>query len=139
MIKAKVTGVRPMQRRLADAAVMVQNRSLAALKTEAAQVMKQALRLTPKEDGALRASAEIDAPHRVGNRLQVTLAFGRSGPASAYALAQHEHVSIFSPPSWSGKTQLVYTTRGTGTKYLERPVRDAAQGLDERVAARIRL
>ena len=137
-MSARVKGVKPMQRKMREARARVERDALLALTTEAKTVMRKANSLTPKKEGDLRASAETDRARREGRMLLVTMGFGRSGPSAAYALAIHEHPSQHSPPSWGSKP-IKFTTRGTGHKYLERPLRESEAGMNDRIAARIRL
>jgi hypothetical protein len=44
---------------------------------------------------------------------------GFTGPE---AVAQHEFTSRHSPPSWEGKTKLIYSHQGTGPNYLQGPL-----------------
>lgn len=86
--------------------------------------------------GLLRASGTVEKPiiHGDGS-VSCRMFFG--GAASAYALAVHEHLSEYSPPSWqkaeaSGRG-VHFHPDGHGPKYLERPV--AAHTRDVPVAA----
>jgi hypothetical protein len=57
-----------------------------------------------------------------GDDVSVTLSYG--GPASDYAVVQHE--------------RLDYKHSVGGPKYLERPLLEAASGMGERIAKKIR-
>lgn len=138
-IKVRVKGIKPMKRNLRIAGQRLSIGSEKALKSEGEVLLREAIRLTPKEDGHLRDSGTVDEPEWKGGKLVVTVAFGRSGPSAAYALAHHEHPSQHSPRSWGNKTPLDYTKRGTGVKYLERPFKDRSVGLTQRIAARVKI
>lgn len=75
--------------------------------------------------GQLRASGTVDRPVvDADGSVMVRMYFG--GPAAAYALAVHEHLSEYSPPSWKKAEEsghgINWTQPGTGPKYLERPL-----------------
>lgn len=106
------------------------------LTVEAEQIMTEAKRRTPVDQGTLRGSGHVRAPHIRGTRAEVVLGFG--GAASAYALAVHEHPSRHSPPSWRGKT-INWNAAGTGPKFLEGPVNEAGRGFGNRVARHLDL
>ena len=86
------------------------NEVAGALTTEAWVILGEALPLTPLEFGPLRASQHVKPP--VINGSTVSVSFGFGGPAAPYAWFVHEM-----PDS-----QTNWTTPGTGSKYLERPL-----------------
>lgn len=91
----------------------------------------------PVDNGPLRASGMVMEPVIEGRNISVTMGFG--GAAEAYALAVHEHLSDYSPPSWkkaeaSGRG-VHFSPAGHGPKYLERPVIAHANELVETIAA----
>ena len=95
-----------------------------ALYREAEHIMTRSkAQFVPVKDGILRASGHVEQPEYSGNRISVTLGYG--GAASAYALVQHE------------RTDYQHTVGQA--KYLEQPVNEAAAGLGQRVAARMRV
>ena len=84
-------------------------------------------RFVPVDHDDLRKTGKVDqagnlAPGVVG----VRLSYGGGGPEAEYAIAVHEHLSEFSPPSWQNTT--VHFTRG-GPKYLELPVMEHSGNL----------
>jgi hypothetical protein len=92
------------------------------------------------DGGVLRASHEILGPEKEGDYFLFWIAVG--GPADDYAQAVHEHLSEYSPPSWkkaeeSGKG-VHWNAAGTGPKFLENAVRAKIEGLEGRVAARVK-
>ena len=91
---------------------------LAALYREGERIVTEAKKRTPVATGALRASGQtvIDGPSRV------VLAFG--GAAVIYAVFVHENLSARHP---NGEA-----------KFLERPLLEAAKGMDARLAADVR-
>lgn len=95
-----------------------------ALNVEGERIMTVSKRdFVPVDQGTLRASGHVRAPHIRGTRAEVTLGYG--GAASAYALVQHERLDFAH-------------TVGTA-KYLERPVNDAATDFGRRVAKHLEL
>lgn len=95
----------------------------AALFQEGEAIMADAkANYVPVDTGVLRASGMVAAPEIDGNTVSVAMGFG--GAASAYALVQHE--------------RLDYHHSVGGPKYLERPFLDAANGLEDRLAERLR-
>ncbi|MEN6605911.1 MAG: hypothetical protein ABFD60_01610 [Bryobacteraceae bacterium] len=74
--------------------------------------------------GQLRASGVVELPvENSDGSVEVRMAFG--GVAGAYALAVHEDLSEYSPPSWqkvhAEGRGIDWTQSGTGPKYLEIP------------------
>jgi hypothetical protein len=72
-----------------------------------------------KRGGTLRASIFVKPEENTNS-----VVLGAGGPAEPYALAVHEHLSKYSPPSWQGKPILNWHLAGTGPKYLENPVNE---------------
>ena len=88
----------------------------------------------------LKSSGNVQRPKRSGfggKDIEVTLEYG--GPAAPYALAIHDHPSGASPPSWEGKTLNFYLGGEHGTKYLERPLLEAAPTLARKLGVLIDL
>lgn len=86
---------------------------------EAERIMTEAkTQYVPVDTGVLRDSGFVSPPEIGGMEVSVTLGFG--GAASAYALVQHE--------------RLDYTHTVGGPKYLERPVLNATNGMEDRLA-----
>jgi len=87
------------------------------------------------ETGLLRASADAVGVNLVrnGSRGQVVIGYG--GAASAYTFIQHQ-----TPPPGEGKGDETTFSHAPGRtwKYLERPVLEAIDGMEGRIAARIR-
>jgi len=113
----------------------------AALVAEAEAIMADSKEhFVPVDEGVLRGSGHVTPPEQRGSEIVVTLAYG--GAASAYALAVHEHPSAHSPRSWQAAEAaghgVHFSPAGTGPGYLEIPVSLAADGLADRIAARIR-
>ena len=94
-----------------------------ALVAEAEAIMTRSKQsFVPVDTGVLRASGHVSMPDVSGDDVSVTLSYG--GPASDYAVVQHE--------------RLDYKHSVGGPKYLERPLLEAASGMGERIAKKIR-
>lgn len=129
-----------MQRRIAQLRDKLSAQASHALAMEANAVMRAAKRKAPYDGGDLEESGKVDPVVRdsTAGMMSVRLSFGDEGPASDYALAIHEVHSPHDPPSWIGK-DITFHTPGTGPKYLEEPLFEAASGMDDRIARRIKL
>lgn len=120
----QLKGSRAMQRRMRRIARTQVGRVEGALRMEAEEIMTRSKRdFVPVDLGALRTSGHVKPPERSGRDVSVTLAYG--GPAAPYALIQHE--------------ALHFSHRVGGPKYLERPLRDAIPGMNQRLAKRLGL
>ncbi len=95
----------------------------AAVYQEAEAIMTDSkANYVPVDTGVLRDSGFVTTPEVEGQTVSVTLGYG--GAASAYALVQHERMD--------------YHHEHGGPKYLERPFLDAANGMEERLAEKLR-
>jgi len=68
---------------------------------------------------------------------QVTAEIGYGGPASAYALVQHEDLTLSHPPKALGGSP-VAPGQGRGPKYLEYPTKQIAKRAEKIIAQAIR-
>lgn len=150
-----LTGDADMLKALRRIAAKVPSVAAAALYMEGERVMRRSKNEfvpvgPPMMGGALKRSGMVDPPARGLDPEQsgagprdwvVKLSYG--GEAMDYALAVHEHFSEHTPRSWRvamahGKT-IQFRLKGTGPKYLEKPLMDAQRGLDERIAEKVRM
>ncbi len=138
-LHVSIDGTEELLTSLRAFAVRAVDEFAAALYAEAEIEMAEAKRRTPVDTGTLRNSGHVQPPVKDGNSTSVVLGFG--GPAGAYALAVHEHPSEFSPPSWSGygADDIQWSVPGTGPKFLESTLLEAAPYLGQRIATRVRL
>jgi len=90
---------------------------------EAQIEVKEIKQRTPVDTGALRASITLEGPVRNGRRIYVTVVAG--GPSVPYAFVVHEDLEAFH--------------KYGEAKYIERPLRESAPYLADRIAARIDL
>ncbi len=87
-----------------------------ALYEEGESIMAASKRVTPVKTGALRASGYVTRPIIRSHLASVILGFGQD-----YAIYVHEG-----------------TRNMKGRKYLERPLKAAAKGMDDRIGARMK-
>lgn len=91
----------------------------------------------PVDQGILRGSGFVNEPVVETAQISVTLGFG--GAAEAYALKQHEDLSLHHPPKDTGHDEHRLSNMdarpNAGSKYLERPVLAKAHLLPERCGA----
>jgi len=91
----------------------------AALWNEGNRIMGRAKDIVPVDTTALQGSGVVDFAVISGSDVSVTMGFG--GPAKAYAEVQHEELSYYHKPP-------------TQAKYLEQPLREAAEDMGFRLA-----
>ncbi len=105
-----------------------------ALYAEANDIVNASVDLVPVDTGALKGSHYVAPPQREGSVISVVFGYGgpaarinpKSGESSdAYALYVHEDLEANHP-------------RGGQAKYLEVPFLAAQEGMDERLANRLR-
>lgn len=89
-----------------------------ALYREAERIMTVSKGRTPVRTGALRASSFVELPVILGRTITVTM--GAGGPSAPYATFVHEMVQL-------------HHTVGEA-KFLEKSIREALLGMDERLA-----
>lgn len=94
------------------------------------------------DGGTLRATGTVGRPVRRGRAITILLSYG-GGVADAYAIAVHEHLSEYSPPSWviaeSSGRGIVWSSDGTGPKFLEGPINEAAPRVMADIAEIVKL
>lgn len=93
-----------------------------AMREEAKPAFDRSQGLVPVDTGELRASGRLHEPEVRGGSVSVELSYG--GPGTEYAERQHEDLSIRHAP-------------GKSAKFLEVPFLETANGLGERVGARV--
>lgn len=142
---AQITGVKEMQERMKRIALKFPLSAARALYLRGEAVMTRSKRefvpVAEDRGGTLRASGHVHPPEIEGKHLRVCLSYG--GPADAYAIAVHEHLSQYSPPSWQiaedRGTGVTFHPEGRGPKYLETPLMEAVATLAEDLATDIDL
>lgn len=120
---------------LVDEAIL---RAAARAGTEEGEaIMAASKEIVPVDTGVLRASADAVGINVIPNGDGVEIAFGYGGAASHYSIVQHEtpHVGPGEPKG----PFIGYEHREPTTwKFLERPVMEATEGFESRIASRIR-
>lgn len=112
---------------------------LAAMASEAEQVMGVSKARVPVDDGILRASADAVGINVHQDASGGEVAFGYGGAASAYSIVQHETPPPGTDPDENFPTPQRFThAEGQTWKYLEQPVLEAAEGMGQRIADRAR-
>lgn len=96
------------------------------LRNESLLAFRNSQRMVPHATGVLRASGVVKPPEINGTHVEVQMGYG--GAASAYALYQHENLSLNHPDPRNDHSD----PKGQA-KYLETPVRDQVQGLSTRL------
>jgi hypothetical protein len=85
--------------------------------------------------GNLRASADAVGVNLTQSGSRGAVVIGYGGLASSYSFIQHQTP----PPDEAGEGQLAFRhAAGRTWKYLERPMLEAIDGMEQRLAARIR-
>lgn len=90
---------------------------------EAELVMTESKKIVPFEFGTLENSGYVAQPEVHLGEISVTLGYG--GAAMAYALRQHEDLTL-------------HHENGRQAKYLETPLLEASKDMPERIAAKVR-
>jgi len=111
-----------------------------AIYEEMETIKGQSQDIVPYRDGVLEASADAVGVNLMKTGMDGYVAIGYGGAASAYSVMQHQ-----TPPPGEGVTdsegKVGRTHRhaaGRSWKYLEKPVLAAIEGMDGRLAARVR-
>ena len=102
-----------------------------ALREEADEAFLISQAVVPVRTGNLLTSGEVHGPKVSGSKAYCEITYG--GPAAPYAAIVHE-VPPNSGGRWGTGYKHDYPTRW---KYLENPVRLYAQGMGERMTARV--
>ncbi len=102
---------------------------LGALVEEAEEILAASKSLVPKRWGYLQASGQVAITKSDDSGVEVKIGYGdergKFQPSRRYAVLQHENPAFRHGP-------------GRTWKYLERPVMDAAEGMGERLAGKVR-
>ena len=122
-MRFRVTGAGAMRKTMQRIARQAPNEFARALYQETEIEATEAKRRTPVDTGALRASIHVEGPTVTGRRISTAIVAG--GPAAPYAIEVHENLEAFHKVGES--------------KYIERPLMEAAPHLAARIARRIDL
>lgn len=116
-------GAADMAEKIARICTQTQQRIGSALYREGLDVMKDSMRRTPVDTGALRASHELQPVQGRGDETSITIQAG--GPSAPYGLIVHERLDVNHPVGEA--------------KFLENAINAAKPGLLDRMAARLKL
>jgi hypothetical protein len=94
----------------------------AALRKEAEIEATECKKRCPVQTGALRASIHVEGPTRDGRKIQARVVAG--GPSLGYALTVHEDLDAYH--------------KNGEAKFIERPLKEAAPHMGERIAKDLR-
>jgi len=130
---SSVTGLVEAQARLRKAKTDTEDRLRAALTAEGQAILEAAKASVPVDKGELRDSGAVSSVTAEGGAFSIAVGFG-SGPSAPYAAAVHETPSAYDPPSWR-RTPPHF--RVGGPKFLERPIKEASEGMAERIAGKL--
>ena len=100
------------------------------LRDESLLAFRDSQRMTPHASGVLRSSGVVRPPTVSGSGVVIELGYG--GAASAYALYQHENLSLNHPDPTNPHSD----PQGQA-KYLETPVRKQVKGLAGRLRSEL--
>jgi hypothetical protein len=125
-----MVGLDPLRRVLALGGEVAVDTLVSVLRNESLLAFRNSQRVTPHATGVLRASGVVKPPAVSGTHVEVTMGYG--GAASAYALYQHENLSLNHPDPTNP-----HSDPSGQAKYLEAPVRDQVQGLAGRLRAEL--
>lgn len=132
-ISFTLRGVQAMQSAIDAIAAGMIDDLVIAVREEAEEVMRRAkTEFVPINESTLMLSGFVNDVVRKGNDVMVDMGFG--GDADEYAMTVHETPSKFDPATWKGVN--VRFNRG-GSKYLERPLMEATQGMNDRIAKKV--
>lgn len=113
----------PLREALAALGAAAAPAAARALYQEAERIMTASKEIVPVLTGALRASGVVLLPEVSATNVSVELGYG--GPAAPYAVYVHENV-------------MARHKEGQQAKFLERPMLEAAEGMEGRLADALR-
>ena len=119
----RIEGLDKLEARLKKSVVGAAKELAGGLLVEGNSIMTAAKKLTPVDQGVLRASGHVQTP--VIRKTSATVVLGFGGAAAAYALYQHEI------------TDLSHTVGQAN--FLRQPANEAKKGFGQRIARHIDL
>lgn len=145
MADLELTGITEISKRLQDIEKSMRDNLSNALETEMQErvVDRAKNEYVPVGLGALRDSIRLDkakveqgrtekGQYTEGADLVVRIIAG--GPGIDHAVSIHETPSEYDPPTWQGKD---VKFKVGGSKYLEKPLLEAENGLLDRIGSRV--
>lgn len=123
-IKIKIKGDKEMLAALNKIAREFPKKVAASVHKQSEKIMIKSKRdFVPVDIGTLKGTGMVEEPKISGGKISVTLAYG--GPAAPYADEQHENME--------------YAHTHGGSKYLERPLKEAVPKLANEIAKDLKL
>lgn len=116
------TGGTAMLKKLQQLRAQFPDHFAAALRQEAEIEATECKKRCPVKSGALRASIHVEGPVRDGRKIQCRVVAG--GPSLDYALTVHEDLDAIH--------------KNGEAKFIERPLKEAAPQMAERIAKTMR-
>jgi hypothetical protein len=133
---ANFRGIDIFKQRLGQLPDVLLDKAGKALYQEALIMKATSMERTPVRHGTLKASHDVTEPERDGASIKISITVG--GPAAPYAYFVHENLeSNHSEPHRDPEDGKMYTCGGQA-KFLESSVREAIDGLDARLAERMK-
>ena len=128
-----VTGMADLQKKMAEASLVVLEAAREAVKDITIEVSKKSQEVVPFDTGALARSMTLDLPKVLKDKPEGKIGYG--GTAAPYAVMQHEMPNYWHPPKPPGRRKVSKksgsgpTAPGTkrpkgGPKYLEEPLKN---------------
>lgn len=146
MADLTLTGISALQSRLREIDQSIRSSMNSALEKEAEEIARRSRdEFVPVGEGTLRDSIRVEKARVEQGRTEIgqwtegadlVVRVVAGGPEISHAVSVHETPSEFDPPTWEGKT--VQFTKG-GSKFLERPLLEAENGLAARIAGGVKL
>jgi hypothetical protein len=121
-VKIELIGANKLMMLLAKAGNQAVPAIMQALTEEGQLIFRESQRIVPVDTGTLRRSGVLLPAKQKGNKIELVMGYG--GAAMAYALRQHEDLSI-------------RHKEGKQAKYLETPFRNRLPKLEENLKRRI--
>jgi hypothetical protein len=112
----KMIGLTELEKMIVEAGPEALLLASQAVANESQIIFRNSQRIVPVATGTLRRSGVLDAPKQSGKSITVEMGYG--GAANAYALKQHEDLSL-------------RHKEGKSAKYLEKPLMERAKNLRE--------
>lgn len=119
---SRYTGSDAMLKRLVRVREQFPDRFGAALEKEAEIEATECKKRCPVATGALRATIHVEGPKREGRKIQCSIVAG--GPSAGYALTVHEDLDAYH--------------KNGEAKFIERPLKESAPHMSERLTERLR-
>jgi hypothetical protein len=132
----KLTGLAETQEALRAFGERATHELAGALYRQGEAIMAESKLEVPVDTGVLRSTGHVAVPVITGTAVMVEMGYG--GPATPYALRQHEELTWQHPSKERQRKSKISLGRIGKAKYLEDPFRRHAARLDADMAADLR-